>query len=208
MNQDHQFISLIMGFVQTALSVYGAATVGFAVFLMGESAILAVAALSAQGFIGIKTALVWSFIGSLSADIFWYSMITKFFKKQSKEHLQETKPSEDQALLLHFAQHHTFVVLFFIKFLVGMRLFLTFYIVLKKHIKFGTYLWINSLGTLLFVGILFPLGWLLGKGVSSVLSFERGFMGIISVLVLVLVLLPLLRRAIVWIVALADKREH
>jgi membrane protein DedA with SNARE-associated domain len=96
--------------------------------------------------------------------------------------------------LLRVAENHTFLFFTFIKFLVGMRLILTIYILLKKRIPFAQYLFMNILGTFLFVGALFPMGWFLGKGISSAFSFEKGITSLISVIIVAMFLVSVLPR--------------
>ncbi len=204
----HDLISSVMDIMQSSLSAYGAMVVWLGVFLSGETGILAASALSAQGHIDLWTVVVWAFLGSLSADVFWYWMIEKIIKKRNKKYFQKPASPKAEALLIRLADRNTFFVLTFIKFLVGMRLFLTFYIVLKKHIPFRTYLFLNSLGTAFFIAVLFPAGWFLGKGISSALSLERGFSGVISIVVLVLLFSQVLRRVFAFVVSLMSKSRN
>lgn len=192
--------------MQLTLVAYSAATVWLGAFLLGESGMLAAFALAAQGHLAVGTAIIWAFLGSLSADIFWYLIIEKVIKKRDKTYFQKKSDTEIQMLLIRLADRHTFLVLTFIKFLVGMRLLLTIYIVLMKHIPFKTYLLLNTIGTVFFIAVLFPLGWFLGKGLSSALSFEHGFIGIISVVALVLILFHIAQRLIVLAFSRAGKK--
>lgn len=200
-------ISSVMNIMQLLLSTYGAITVWLGVFLSGETGILAASALSAQGHINPWTVVIWAFLGSLSSDVFWYWMIEKNIKKRDKKYFQKPASPKAEALIIRFADRNTLFVLTFIKFLVGMRLFLTFYIVLKKHIPFRTYLLLNSLGTMFFIAVLFPTGWLLGKGISSVFSLERGLSGIISVVVIVFIFFQISRRVFAFAMAYISKNR-
>lgn len=200
-------ISSVMNIMQSSLSTHGAIAVWFGVFLSGETGILAASALSAQGHINPWTVVVWAFLGSLSADIFWYWMIEKIIKKRDKKYFQKPASPKTEALLIRFTDRNTFFVLTFIKFLVGMRLFLTFYIVLKKHIPFRTYLSLNSLGTMFFIAVLFPAGWFLGRGISSVLSLERGLSSAVSVVVIIFIFFQISRRVFAFAVSLISKNR-
>jgi membrane protein DedA with SNARE-associated domain len=203
---EDTFVFSVMDILQISSSVYGAVAVWLGVFLLGETGILAAFALSAQGHISPQVVAMWAFLGSLSADVFWYWMIEKIIKKPNKKYFQKLSSTKTEAIIVRLTDSYTFFILTFIKFLIGIRLFLTFYIVLKKHIPFRTYLSLNSLGTVFFIAALFPVGWFLGKGVSSVLFLERGLLSIVSVVVLTLLFSQILRRVLAFVLLLMSKR--
>lgn len=180
---------------------YGHLVVYFGAFFLGENGILAAFMLSFQGYLSPQTVFIYAVLGSLSADIFWYFTTTVFLKRfYEKKLVKQETSSEQKMFLFKIAEKHIFLFLTFIKFLVGMRLFFTIYILLKKHISFWKYLLINVIGTILFVSVLFPLGWLLGKGVSSALSLEKGIAGLLSVVIVIMILANLLPRLFTFIV--------
>ena len=204
---EYGFLTNVADGMMALLGSYEPLVVYLSVFFLGENGVLAASMLSSQGYLLPPTVLLYAALGSLSADIFWYVITVSVLKRMyEKKSLKKETISEQKMFLLKVAEKHTFLFLTFIKFLIGMRLFLTIYILLKKHIPFTKYLLINCIGTVLFIGVLFPLGWLLGKGVSSALSVERGVVGVVSVVVVVIIIANFLPRLLAFIIARYSKK--
>lgn len=186
---DH--ISLILHVMQDALELHAVATVTIGTFLLGENAALAAFALSAQGYINPVLAVLCVFIGSMLADIFWFFMteyvIRRYYEERFEKRLVKAEQKDDEKrFIITLIDKHFFWVLIFIKFLMGMRLLLTIYIVLKNRIPFHKKVILDAIGTVLFLGILFPVGWFFGKGVSSALAVEQGFISFLSIIVFIM----------------------
>nr|AEQ20527.1 DedA membrane associated protein [uncultured bacterium CSLC2] len=192
------YLSYFVGWITTILSTYGLVAVYLATFLFGENGILAAFILAAQGYLSPESVFVYALLGSLSADVFWF-WVSRVFKSSYEKRFPRTAPEVTSPFLLRMADKHTFLFLTFIKFLFGMRIFFTLYILLKKHISFTRYLLINVVGTVLFIGVLFPIGWFLGKGLESAFLFEKGFRGVLSTLVVVLILAHAVPRIVLWL---------
>ena len=203
---EYSFLTNLADGMMSLLGSYEPLVAYLSVFLLGENGVLAASILSSQGYLSPQTVFLYAALGSLSADIFWYSVIVFGLKRTYEKRFLKEKQSEEKMFVLKIAERHTFLFLTFIKFLIGMRLFLTIYILLKKHIPFMKYLLINCIGTVLFIGVLFPLGWLLGEGVSSALSLERGAVGLVSAAVVVIILANLLPRLFTFIIARYSKK--
>jgi membrane protein DedA with SNARE-associated domain len=185
--------------METWLSLYGGLAVLVGTFLLGENAALASFALSAQGYIHPVKAVLFVFIGSMLADIFWF-FVTEYIFRKKYEKYPDVKPKNDtEKMLMNLVDHHFFWILIFIKFLIGMRLFLTVYIVLKNKIPFFRKVILDAVGTVIFLLVIFPAGWFFGKGVSSIISLSGGFMGVVSILVFVVLFAVISPHLIVFI---------
>jgi len=203
---EYSFLTGVADGMVSMLGSYEPLVVYLSVFLLGENGVLAASMLSSQGYLSPQTVFLYAALGSLSADVFWYVIIMTVLKRiRGGRILKQETTNERKKFVLTMAERHTFLFLTFIKFLIGMRLFLTTYILLKKHIPFVRYLLINAIGTILFIGVLFPLGWLLGKGVASALALERGVVGLVSTVVIVIILANLLPRLFAFIIARYSK---
>ncbi len=192
MDQSEILASTLAHFLER----WGVLSVWLIVFLSGENGILASFAVAAQGFIAPIPTFLLAFLGSLSADIFWF-LVGRYSHSYRARHLADEEKTSDTLPLLRLLRTHTFLFMTFMKFLVGMRLFLTLYVARKLPISFKRYLVLNTIGTGVFVVALFPVGWWLGKGVSNALDIEHRITSVFTVIVLVLLigqLLPLLVR--------------
>lgn len=196
--EDIHINSLIDG-LQTLLSVHGGITAIIGTFLLGENAALAIFALSAQGYINPIKAIVSVFIGSMAADSFWFFITEYVFRSHYERKFNKESKDENHQFMIRLIDKHFFWVLIFIKFLVGMRLFLTVYIVLKNRIPFFRKVLLDAVGTVLFLAVIFPVGWFFGKGVSSALSVEKRVSDILSIIVLVIAFGVILPRIITYI---------
>jgi membrane protein DedA with SNARE-associated domain len=183
------YVGIITGLIQSLqepLARHGEIIVAVSVLMFGENAALAIFALSAKGFINPVTAFIWAFIGSLASDIFWFFVTEHILRKRFGRYF-ETKGKTNR-LFMHLTENYFFWTLIFIKFLAGIRLMLTIYIVIKNRIPFSTKVILDAIGTVIFMSVLFPIGWYLGKGVSSALSIQQNITYVLSVVVGVLLI--------------------
>lgn len=204
---DYEFIQNIGTWLQVVLVSYGAVAIFVATFLFGESGAIAGFILSASGQVSPVAVFACAFAGSLSADIFWYFVSSTVLRNVYERKIREASSEGSKMILTRLADDHTFLLLTFIKFLVGMRLFLTIYIILRKRIPFHTYLFFNSIGTLFFISVLFPVGWYLGKGISGLLFIEQGITTVLLTIVGVVMVVQLAPRAVAMVVVRATRRR-
>jgi membrane protein DedA with SNARE-associated domain len=205
---DHTTIVWTIDVIQSLLTHCGVLIVIVGVFLLGENAALAAFALSAKGFIDPVTAFICAFIGSLASDIFWFFITKYVLRKHYEKRLEKESHKRKNRLLIHLAEKHFFWTLIFIKFLIGMRLILTLYIVLKNKIPFSQKVVLDSIGTVLFMSALFPVGWYLGKGVSKVLATEQNILYALTAVVGVIIALHLIPELILYIMRRFDKGQN
>lgn len=194
---DH--IIWVIQFLDEMLVSHGELTSLIGTFLLGENAAIAIFALSAQGYIHPVNALIFVFFGSMLADIFWFFMTEYVIRHHYEKRITKSMQSDDKRFIISLVDKHFFWVLIFIKFLMGMRLVLTIYIVLKNRIPFFQKVLIDAVGTVLFLAVLFPIGWLFGKGVSSALSLEQNILTILSAVVFIILFVSLAPKIFIFV---------
>ena len=177
---EHEFLAQVIHTVENLLVNYGAYTAAISVFFLGENAAIAVFALSFLGFINPLTAFFFAFIGSILSDIFWFFIAEFVLRKHYEKQLREAKETSSNRFFMNLIDKHFFWMLIFIKFMVGVRLILTLYIVLKNKVPFWRKIFLNSVGTIFFLGVLFPVGWVLAQGNQETLSIEQTIERIIT----------------------------
>jgi membrane protein DedA with SNARE-associated domain len=133
------------------------------------------------------------------ADIFWFFMTEYVIRRHYEKRITKSMQSDDKRFIISLVDKHFFWVLIFIKFLMGMRLVLTIYIVLKNRIPFFQKVLIDAVGTVLFLAVLFPIGWLFGKGVSSALSLEQNILTILSAVVFIILFVSLAPKIFIFV---------
>lgn len=193
-----QLLSLIT-LIEHLFTNYGLITIILSVFFLGELAVIATFALSANGFIAPHLAMLYTFLGTILIDIFWFYVAEYVLRKKFEEKLRKKSSDKNFAFLTSLIDKHFFVILLFIKFLMGMRLILTLYIVLKTRIPFYKKIVLDSIGAVLFIAVLFPIGWSFGKGMSSLFEKSELISQILTSVTLLIVFIAIFPHVILFL---------
>lgn len=159
------FVSVDM---RSFLQAYGPAAAYIGAVLMGEFAILAVFILSAQGYIDPTLAFVASILGMASTDVFWFLFGFYYSTRKHNWHKKESLVRRTAAFWERVATKNIFMSLLFVKFLYGIRWATLIYFGLRRT-KVKTFLYYDVIGVFVFVGVLFAVGWLAGRGIVNLL---------------------------------------
>ena len=173
--------------VQSDLVLVSALTIWFLVFLSGENGAIFILALTLSGYIDSSLAVVFIFLGSLTADMFWYLVTISTLRPwiEKRFHKSTEVQAKSHASLFSLARTHPYTVLILIKFLVGLRLLLTVYIASRTDIPFRRYFICNVIANVLFVGTLYGLSWLISIGVGGVLDIKNNLFHLLTVLAVI-----------------------
>lgn len=173
--------------VQSDLVLVSALTVWFIVFMSGENGAIFILALAFSGYIDPSLAVVFIFLGSLTADMFWYLITISTLRPWIEKRFRKSTEvqAKSHASLFSFARAHPYTVLILIKFLVGLRLLLTIYIASRTDIPFRRYFICNVIANTLFVGTLYSLSWLISIGVGGVLDIKNNLFHLLTVLAII-----------------------
>jgi membrane protein DedA with SNARE-associated domain len=205
---EQGFVTELIESLRILLEHHGVLTTVVSVFFLGENAAIAIFALSAQGFIHPVTAVLSAFTGSILSDIFWFFIAERYLRHSYDEHLAKATAKKSSRFFIRLVDTHFFLVLIFIKFLIGMRLVLTLYIVLKNKIPFWKKIILNAIGTTFFLGAIFPVGWYLGKGFSNALSVQHGIAYVLTVIVAIMITATVLPKLIEKVIERFYKEHH
>jgi len=183
-------LSYVEILLQSDIYLISAFAVWLVTFVIGENGALISLTFAHQGYISLFLAVVFTFLGSLSADLFWYFVtrgaIRPLIDKRLKR--KKTKKKKTGKAFFHLADKYPYHILILIKFMVGIRLILTIYIVAKHKIPLHKYLLCNIVANTLFVGVLFALVWTLGESLSALMSAENGLFGLVTTVFIVAVI--------------------
>lgn len=185
-------------------SLFGAIGAWIAVFSFGENGAVAVFALASQDLMAPVPTFLWAALGSFSADVFWYGVAKIRFRRARDLPISEKKHPLPMDVVDRFLKTHPFTTMICIKFLMGMRIFLTLYISHKSFFTFRRYLFLNALGTLVFMGVLFPIGWLLGKGIITTDSPLHTITSLFTLIIVIMIFSRIFPHAIRWFL----KKSH
>lgn len=140
----------------------------FSVMVLNESAILAAFTLTAdQGITRIAGVALAAMAGSFTNDIILYVIARYGF---SRFFVQPEASEREAAIFERFFLKNVFLSLLFIKFLFGVRLFLTIYLVAKKRIPLRPFVLYDMAGVLLYVSVIGGIGILVGSGNNGIES--------------------------------------
>lgn len=175
--------TLVEGWLYSDISMMSAFAIWFVTFIAGENGGLLSVILAFHGYFGFFEALFFTFLGSLSADVFWYFATTKMIiplhQKWFKKKLEKSKVSQNKSFL-KAVDRHPYLFLVFIKFLVGVRLLLTIYIVIQHRISFRAYLICNVIANTLFVAGIYTLAWFFSESMEYAFQAGEHITGILT----------------------------
>lgn len=138
------------------------------VMVLNESAILAAFTLAAdQGIVRIAGVALAAIVGSLTNDMVLYVIGRYGF---SRFFIRSGMPEREAAIFERLFLKNVFFSLLFIKFLFGVRLLLTIYLVAKKQIPFRPFVLYDIVGVWLYVSVVGGIGILVGSGNDGIES--------------------------------------
>lgn len=150
------------------LSAYELPAIFFGAFFFGESIILAATFLSAEGLWSPFVVFGLSFLGTIIADVIWFLLGRKIItfasrwewvRQRYEKYLPQVKEEERHGQLWHFL---------FFKFMYGTRI-ITIVFVSVKNMRLRRFIFLDSIGTIVWLSAVMVVGWLTWKGAASAL---------------------------------------
>ncbi len=174
-----------LGMLVEALSEHWILATFVGTLIIGENAILvALVFASGQSSLIYGEVLLTSYVATLSADLFWYSIgrygLTSISRKASPENIPESA-------LKRIFDEHLFASLLLIKFLVGLRVVLTFYLSMKERLTLGRYLFLDSFGIFIFLAVLAGVAWLVNAGTGDAFETYQTIIRLVTVLAVMMI---------------------
>ncbi len=156
----------------------------FGAIIGGEETIILIAMLSSEGLISFWTVFVFSFLGTLISDIFWF-LGGDLVVKLERWRLFSKNFEEMAEIIRKISGRSHFRALLITKFFYGTRL-LTLFHVRRDGFPLWEFIPANALVVLIWTSAIVPFGWLAGKGVVSlgILENVEGLIGIVLLIVI------------------------
>jgi len=161
-------------------------------FVSGESIIMTLAFLSANGLIPLWYVLVFCTLGMYLSDFipFLFGRL-KFVKNLMEKERFARRIEKVEDILLKFTKNNLFLTLLYTKVIYGASIPALIYLGSKKTSK-SKFAVNNLLVELIFVPAVVSVGWLSGKGFSSAITILKDIkIGIFLLVVLIIVLYSL-----------------
>ena len=134
-------------------------------FFLGESVVLASAALAAQGTWSVAAVAAWAFAGTVVSDSVWFRSAGLSLDRWSTGHradrLERVTKRLDRATGAH--PHRALV---FVKFIYGTRIASIAYMAIRR-VPLRRFVTFDSIGTMLWLAVMIPIGWGIGKGLDQ-----------------------------------------
>ncbi len=169
-----------------SLAIHHSWIVFIGTFFLGESIVLTASALAAGGVWPLWEVGVWAFLGTIVSDSVWFQSS----RRGLNWYVGDGERGEKIRRVSHFAGRivggRPHRMLLIVKFLYGVR------IATIVHLAFGptrlrTFVLFDTMGTLIWLTVMLPLGYAIGKGLESVGADFRILQGGLVVAVVVLV---------------------
>ncbi len=133
---------------------------------LGESVLIAYAALSAQGGWPVTTVAVWAFAGTLVADTVWFLSARAGLGRWASDPARSSRLTRLGTFLDRFTGPHPHRALLATKFFYGSRVAAIAYMALRG-VKTGKFLVFDAIGTALWLAVMIPIGWAVGAGLGG-----------------------------------------
>lgn len=177
MNIDQAIITFLITYRLPAIFV-GA-------FFFGETVILAAAFLAGQGTLNISYVFILAFLATVISDTVWFLLAKKILAWLNR--LEKYKAHSERIVgkMTKYTGNKPFLALLFVKFLYGTRVITIIYLSLKT-IPLKKFIIYDAIGTLIWLSVLLPIGWLAGKSVLSLgPTLHKAEFGILIFVILV-----------------------
>jgi len=169
------------------LTTYQLPAVFLGSFFFGETVILTAAFLAGQGIWSLESVFWLSLAGTVISDSLWFLLGRTFFIFTKRWEKFQSKYQSFLLKLEKMSGQKPFLALLFIKFLYGTRILTIIYLSIRK-LNFGTFLFFNTVGTVIWLLVMVSVGWLIGMGVANAGEIFRRVEYVITALVLLIVL--------------------
>jgi len=133
---------------------------------LGESVLIAYAALSAQGGWSVTTVAVWAFAGTLVADTAWFLSARKGLSRWTSDPARSSRLARLATFLDRFTGPRPYRALLVAKFFYGSRVAAIAYMALRG-VKTGRFLVFDAIGTVLWLAVMIPIGRAVGAGLGG-----------------------------------------
>ena len=176
------------------ISQYGKTISFFGGFITGESIIVTLAFLSAQGVLPLWQVLVFCTLGMYLSDFVPLTIGRfKFFRKLLEREKFVRRVEKIEYHIQKYTKNNLFLILLYTKIIYGASIPALVYLGAKKtpYSKFAFY---NFFVEIIFVPVVVLIGWLTGKGFSLATRIFESIRIAILLLIILIIILYFIRR--------------
>lgn len=141
-------------------------------FFFGESVIITAAYLTAQLHWSVALVVLAAFLGTVVSDTIWFFVGRLLERRLSRTERFGRQRERIASLLKTLTGTRPALALLFIKFLYGSRIAMIFYLA-ARQVSLPAFLFFNAIGTLIWLAVIFPLGYIASEGIGQTQSAVR-----------------------------------
>lgn len=186
-------IESITELLVNAVTSYGIFGLGVGVFLLGEVVIVTALILSQQGTFALSNVIIAATIGSLLADLFWFTVGRHFPTKLMPSFLQDYFLAPANQALDSIIRNHYFIALLFFSFFIGTRLIVLLYLS-RKPLSWPRFILYDAIGTFFYLIVFSLIGIALGQAIHELLPAYKLVSSILVGLLLIIIISVISRR--------------
>lgn len=162
-------------------------------FITGETVIMALAFFSATQGIPIWNVLIFSTLGMYLSDFIPFTFGRFKFLKNLFKGKMEQRAKKAEELLLKYTQNNLFLTLLYTKFIYGASIPALIYLGHKKT-PYSKFILNNLLVEIIFVPIVFSIGWLSGKGFTTIKIIFKDIRIAVFLLIIFFIVFSIVRK--------------
>jgi len=152
-------------------------------FFLGESVVLTSSALAAHGSWSVAAVAMWAFAGTVLSDTVWFRSAAMGLDRWSAGERGE-RMVRLSARLDRLGGDRPYRALLFVKFVYGTRIASLAYMA-ARGVPLRKFVTFDAIGTGLWLAVMIPLGWLIGRGLDNLGADLKRFEGAILTVVLI-----------------------
>lgn len=160
----------------------------------GELALFTLSFLSAQGVLPIFTLIIFSFLGTFSADILWFLIgKTNIVKKIISHRYAYSAISIFSQAIDRMSKGSRFTALILAKFLIGTRILLIMYLS-EKNFGLKNFVRYDAVAVLIWLILITPIGFISGLGFTYLAEIFHNLyieIGLILLIILIVVMIQM-----------------
>lgn len=169
------------------LLIYNKLAIFLGAFILSESVILAFSFFSAQGYFSVIDVFIFSFLGAVACDFFWFLLGRYAFKFVLKIPFFGMPYDKFCSFMRKISGKKQLSLFLLFKFLYALQPFVIVYFAtfmpLKRFLKY------ECIAVSIWLSIIVSIGWLAGRGAYYLIEIYRGFnyslLAVISLIIIV-----------------------
>lgn len=181
------FLDSATGMLVAVIDQYGFLAMAVVTFFMGETVILVAILLALRGSLSLEEVFAGAILGTITADLFWFVVGRYFPQRVIPKSVSKHILGPAHSFFSVITRDKVFLPLFFLKFLIGIRLAIIFYYS-RQSISLVRFFIYDFFGTIFYIVVLTGIGVVFSKFIVNVFPVFHTLTSVFSGVVIVLLI--------------------